>query len=94
MTNGYADFHFYPRHNFLPQFCGSSSYRESVVELVGEQRVGQLSEVQLAEGAHGVDVLPEDVSGQVWDLLRVKLVPGRMEEEGEEQLPINDPNHR
>lgn len=62
---------------------GSGSYRESVVELVGEQRVGQLSEVQLAEGAHGVDVLPEDVSGQVWDLLRVELVPARAEEDEE-----------
>lgn len=83
MANGYADFHFYSRHNSLPQFWGCGSYRESVVELIGEQRVGQLSEVQLAEGAHRVDVLSKDVSGQVWDLLGVKLVPGRVEEEGE-----------
>lgn len=82
MTNGYADFHFYQRHNSVAHFRSSGSYRESVVELVGEQRVGQLPEVELAEGAHRVDVLPEDVSGQVWDLLRVKLVPGRTEEEG------------
>lgn len=53
------------------------AYGEFLVELVGEQRVGQLSEVQLAQGAHRVDVLPEDVPRQVRDLLRVKLVPGQ-----------------
>lgn len=52
----------------LRQFHSSVPYGESVVELVGEQRVGQLSEVQLAEGAHRVDVLSEDVPAQVWDL--------------------------
>lgn len=30
-----------------------------------------------------MDVLPEDVSGQVWDLLRVELVPVRAEEDGQ-----------
>lgn len=30
-----------------------------------------------------MDVLPEDVSGQVWDLLRVELVPARAEEDGQ-----------
>lgn len=30
-----------------------------------------------------MDVLPEDVSGQVWDLLRVELVPVRVGEDGQ-----------
>lgn len=77
MPNSSASFHslIYPQDKCLPQFHCSGSYWESVVELVGEQRVGQLSEVQLAEGAHRVDVLSEDVSGQIWDLFGVKLVP-------------------
>lgn len=58
----------------MPQFHCFGPYWESVVELVREQRIGQLSEVQLAEGAHWVDILSEDISGQVWDLFRVKLV--------------------
>lgn len=32
-----------------------------------------------------MDVLPEGVSGQVWDLLRVKLVPRRQREEDIEE---------
>lgn len=52
--------------------------------MVGEQRVGQLPEVQLAEGAHRVDILPEDFSGQVWDLFGVKLVP--TQQIGEEEI--------
>ena len=86
MLKSFASFysHIHSQHKSLPQFHCSGPYWESVVELVGEQRVGQLSEVQLAEGAHWVDVLPEGVSGEVWDLLGVKLVPRRQREEEED----------
>lgn len=67
-------------HKSVPQFHCSGPYWESVVELVGEQRVGQLPEVQLAEGAHWVYILSEDVSAQIWDLFRVKLVPKQRQE--------------
>lgn len=70
--------------HIYPQFHCSGPYWESVIELVGEQRVGQLSEVQLAEGAHWVYVLSEDVSAQVWDLFWVKLVPKRRQKEEED----------
>lgn len=50
------------------------AYRELLIELVGEEGVGQLSEVQLAQRAHTVDVLDVNIFGQVGDLLRVKLV--------------------
>lgn len=83
MPNSHASFHslIYPQDKIVPQSHCSVSYWESVVELVGEQRVGQLSEVQLAEGAHRVDILSEDVSGQIWDLFWVKLVPIQQIEE-------------
>lgn len=51
------------------------AYREFLVELVGEQGVGQLSEVELTQRANTVDVLDVNIFGQVRDLLRVKLVP-------------------
>lgn len=53
----------------------SFTYREFLIELVGEEGVWQLSEVQLTQGAHTVDVLDVHVFGQVGDLLRVELVP-------------------
>lgn len=53
----------------------SFTYREFLIQLVGEEGVGQLSEVQLTQGAHTVDVLDVHVFGQVRDLLRVELVP-------------------
>ena len=48
------------------------AYRELVVQLVGEQRVRELPEVHLAEGAHAVNV----TDGQLWNLLRLKFTPG------------------
>lgn len=51
------------------------AYREFLVELVGEQGVGQLSEVELTQRANTVDVLDVNIFGQVGDLLRVKLMP-------------------
>ena len=52
------------------------AYREFLIELVGEQGVGQLSEVELTKRANTVDVLDVNIFGQVGDLLRVKLMPG------------------
>lgn len=51
------------------------AYREFLIELVGQQGVGQLPEVELTQWAHTVDVLDVDIFGQVRDLFRVKLVP-------------------
>ncbi len=55
------------------------AYREFLIELVGEQRVGQLSEVELTQRANTVNVLDVNIFGQVGDLLRVKLVPDERE---------------
>ena len=48
------------------------AYRELVVQLVGEQRVRELPEVHLAEGAHAVNV----TDGQLRNLLSLKFTPG------------------
>lgn len=53
------------------------SYGEFLVELVGEQWVGELSEVELAQRANTVDILDVNIFGQVRNLLRVKLVPSK-----------------
>lgn len=45
------------------------------IELVGEERIGQLAEVKFAQRAHTVDVLHVNVFSQVWNVLAVKLVP-------------------
>lgn len=52
------------------------TYWELLIELVGQQRVRELTEVQFAEGAHAVDVLDVNILCQVRDLLGVKLVAG------------------
>lgn len=59
--------------------CFVFAYRELLIELVGEQGVGQLSEVELTQRANTVDVLDVNIFGQVGDLLRVKLVPDERE---------------
>lgn len=56
--------------------CKASPYRELLVELVGQQRVWKFAEVELAKGAHTVDVLDVNILCQVRNLLRVKLVAG------------------
>ena len=48
------------------------AYRELVVQLVGEQRVRELPEVHLAEGAHAVNV----TDGQLRNLLSLKFTSG------------------
>ena len=48
------------------------AYRELVVQLVGEQRVRELPEVHLAEGAHAVNV----ADGQLRNVLRLKFTAG------------------
>lgn len=51
------------------------THAELPVELVCEQGVRQLSEVELAEGGHAVDVLQEGGARQFRDPLTVKLMP-------------------
>lgn len=62
---------------------GGNTYREFLVQLVGKERIGQLSEVELTEGAHTVNVLDVDIFSQVWDLLGVKLMSRREKQHGE-----------
>lgn len=64
---------------------GVFAYGEFLVELVGEQGVGQLPEVELAQRADAVDVLDVNIFGQVGDLLRVKLVPDEREGDRERE---------
>ena len=47
-----------------------------VIEVVGEQWVGQLPEVGLAEGADAVDVLQVQILVEVRTGFIVKLTPG------------------
>ena len=53
----------------------SDTHRKLLIQLVGEEGVGQLAEVQFAQGAHAVDVLHVHVPGQVRNILTVELVP-------------------
>lgn len=53
----------------------SDTHCKLLIELVGEEGVGELPEVQLAQGPHAVDVLHVRVLGQVRNILAVKLVP-------------------
>lgn len=50
------------------------AHREFLVELISEERVGQLPEVQLAERPHAVDVLEVNFPCQVRALVRNKLL--------------------
>lgn len=52
------------------------THSEFVVEPVGEQGIGQLPEVGLAQGGHTVDVLQVHVPPQVWLPLSLELLPG------------------
>ena len=54
--------------------CPVHTHRELLIQLVGEQRVRELSEVQLTEGAHRMDVLNIRLFRQVGDMLRIKLM--------------------
>ena len=47
-----------------------------VVQLVGEQGVGQLSEVQFTQGGDTVDVLHVDSLSEVWNYLTVEFMTG------------------
>lgn len=59
-----------------PSNLGNSlTHTKLPVELICEQRVGQLSEVELAEGGHTMDVLQEGGARQFRDPLTVKLMP-------------------
>lgn len=52
------------------------THSKLVVQLVCEERIGQLSEVELAEGAYTVYVLHVHVFRQVWNILAVEFVSG------------------
>lgn len=52
-----------------------NTHSKFVVELVGEERVGELAEVRLAEGADAVDVLQVDILLQVRAAVTVELLP-------------------
>jgi len=54
---------------------GINTYREFLIQLVGEKWVGKLSKVKLAQGAHTVYVLNVNIFCQIWDLFRVKFMP-------------------
>ncbi len=55
------------------------AYSKLVVELVREQRIGQLSEVEFAQRADAVNILNVHVFRQVWNIFTVKLVPDQDE---------------
>ncbi len=55
------------------------AYSKLVVELVREQRIGQLSEVEFAQRADAVNILNVHVFRQVWNIFTVKLVPDQEE---------------
>jgi hypothetical protein len=63
------------RQASTPTLASSLTHTELPIELVGKQGVGQLPEVELAEGGYTVDVLQEGWAGQFWDPLTVKLMP-------------------
>lgn len=59
------------------------TYSKLVVELVREQRIGQLSEVEFAQRADAVNILHVHVFCQVWNIFTVKLMPDQDEMRGE-----------
>lgn len=46
-----------------------NTYREFLIELISQEGVGQLPKVELAEGAHTVDVLEVHFPCQIWTLI-------------------------
>lgn len=58
----------------------TGTHRKFLIQLVGEQRVWELSEVQLTQGAHGVDVLDIGLFCQVGNMFRVKFMAEKIEE--------------
>lgn len=58
----------------------TGTHRKFLIQLVGEQRVWELSEVQLTQGAHGVDVLDVGLFCQVGNMFRVKFMAEKIEE--------------
>lgn len=62
----------------LPPPC-LSTHSKLVIEPVGEQGVGQFSEVGLAQGGDTVNVLEVNVFPQVWLPLCLKLLPGEVQ---------------
>lgn len=61
-------------HGELERSILSGTHRELLIQLVGEQRVWEFSEVQLTEGAHRMDVLNIRFFRQVGDMLRIKFM--------------------
>lgn len=55
------------------------THRKFLIQLVGEQRVWELSKIQLTEGAHGMDVLNIRFFSQVGDMFRVKFMANKRE---------------
>lgn len=55
------------------------THRKFLIQLVGEQRVWELSKIQLTEGAHGMDVLNIRFFRQVGDMFRVKFMANKDE---------------
>jgi hypothetical protein len=47
----------------------ANTHREFLVEFIGQEGVRQLPKVELAEGAHAVDVLEVYLSCQIWTLI-------------------------
>lgn len=52
-----------------------NTYREFLIKLVGQEGVGQLPKVELAERAHTVDVLEVHFPRQIGTLVWAKLLP-------------------
>ena len=46
-----------------------NTHREFLIELISQEGVGQLPKVELAEGAHTVDVLEVHFPCQIWTLI-------------------------
>lgn len=51
------------------------TYSKLVVELVREERIGQLSEVELAQWANTVNILHVHIFRQVRNIFTIKLMP-------------------
>ena len=56
------------------------THRKLLIQLVGEQRVWELSEIQLTQGAHGMDVLNIGFFCQVGNMFRVKFMAKKIDE--------------
>lgn len=61
---------------FSVKYIGKA-YGKLVIELIGEEWVGKLTEVHFEEGADAVNVLDKQIFRHFWNTIFIKCIPPR-----------------